>query len=437
MWRGKKTDTRLKDGATVAVVGGGPAGCFFTLHLLRYARRRGINVQVTLFEARDFILAGPRNCGKCAGLLSSRLQRNLRSFGMALPGAVIQDKIDSYVLHLADDQAEIFPPLPNRKIITVFRGRGPRLAPMKQEVNFDEWLLSQVKQTGTQVVYQAVQKITAAERPVIQSNNQSQSFDLLVLANGINSRRLSLTGFDYRPPKTKTMIQDELNTHPGSSSRQVHIYFGRPKQVIFGAAVPKGSMTSISLLGDDLRWDAVGKFMEANTVGYGCEQLCGCKPRIAVSMAHGYYDNRFVAVGDAAATRLYKDGIGSAFLTSRQAAYTAIYQGTGKTDFRLRYAPLCRMIALDNFFGWLLFYLWNRIGRMPALTQLWLKTLEYELDLPPKKRRYRRALWNMFTGDDSYRRIFFSLLDPRIAWQFLTVTWRLWMQSKFYQTLKR
>ena len=298
-------------------------------------------------------------------------------------------------------------------------------------------MLSQVKQTGTQVVYQVVQKIVVASRPVVQVNNQAHSFDLVVLANGINSRRLSLSGFNYRPPKTKTMIQDELNYHPGSNSRQVHIYFGRPKEVIFGAAVPKGSMTSISLLGDNLSWDTVGNFMESNTVGHNCQQLCGCKPRIAVSMAHGYYAHRFVAIGDAAATRLYKDGIGSAFLTSRQAAYTAIYQGTSKADFRLRYAPLCRMIALDNFFGWLLFYLWNRVGRMPALTQLWLKTLDYELELPPKARRYRRALWNMFTGDDSYRRIFFSLLDPRIAWRLLTVTWRQWMQPKLYQTLKR
>ncbi len=436
MWRTKKADKQLKDGSQVAIIGGGPAGCFFALHLLRYARRKGLRLQVTMFEARDFGLIGPRNCGKCAGLLSSNLRRNLRAFGLSLPPDVIQDKIDSYVLHLADSTVELFPPAPARRSITVFRGRGPRLAPLSQEVNFDEWLLQEAKQAGINIVYAAVKKVVAAERPVLEAGDQSYSFDLVVLANGINSRRLTLSGFKYHPPKTKTMVQDEVDQIP-HSNRQVHVYFGHPKEVIFGAAVPKGSMTSISLLGDDLNWHTVGEFLDVSCAGRDCKQLCGCKPRIAVSKARGYYADRFVAIGDAAATRLYKDGIGSSFQTARRAAYTAIFHGVDAADFRRHYAPRCRKIALDNLFGWLLFYLWNTIGRMPALTQLWLQALEDELEQPVKTRRYRQALWNMFTGDDCYRNIFFSLLDPRIGWLLLRTAWRHWIWPQSYQLLKR
>jgi len=419
----------------VAVIGGGPAGCFFALHLLRYARRENLRLRVTIFEARDFSRASPQGCGKGAGLLSSGLQQNLQTFGLLLPATVIQSKIDSYVLHLADKSVEISSPVPGREIITVHRGRGPRLAPLSQEVSFDAWLVKEVKQAGGHLVPAIVKKVTAAERPVVQAGNQEYAFDLVVLANGLNSRRLTLPGFNYRSPKTKTMVQDELDPLPGNN-RQAHIYFGHSKGLVFGAVVPKGEVASISLLGHNLNLDMV-KHFAPNSGGSVCRQLCGCKPRIAVSIAHGYYANRFVAVGDAAATRLYKDGVGSAFRTGRQAAYVAIYHGVSAAHFRRYYAPLCRQIALDNFFGRLLFNAWNISGRMPAVCRLWLQTLAYEATLPGNARRCHRALWNMFTGDDSYRRIFFSLVDPRVAWFLLNTVWRFRQRRYLYQKSKR
>jgi flavin-dependent dehydrogenase len=432
----KKTDTRLRDGAQVAVIGGGPAGCFFALHLLRYARLEGIRLQVTVFELRDFSQAGPRGCGKCAGLLSSNLQRNLRSFGLSLPAPVIQNKIDSYVMYLADESVEIFSPVTGREITSVYRSRGPRLAPLGREVSFDEWLLKEAEQAGTHIVRMTVQKLIAAERPIVQVRNQDYPFDLVVLANGVNARRLPISDFNYQPPRTKMLVQDELNQHSGDS-RQVHIYFDHPKGAVFGAVVPKGSMTNISLLGRNLGRDAVGNFMAETGVGQGYRRLCGCHSRITVSIARGYYADRFVAVGDAATSRLYKDGIGTAFETARRAAYTAIYHGIRASDFRCHYAPLCRMIALDNFFGRLLFNAWSMIARTPTLVQLWLRVLEYELALPNEARRCRQALWNMFTGDDNYRRIFFSLVHPRVLWLLFNLAWQLWVRRDPGQALRR
>lgn len=231
------------------------------------------------------------------------------------------------------------------------------------------------------------------------------------------------------------MVQDELGQLPGNN-RQAHIYFGHLQGLVFGAVVPKGAQTSISLLGQNLSLDMVEHFAPASG-GHHYRQLCGCKPRIAVSMAHGYYADRFVAVGDAAATRLYKDGIGSAFQTSRQAAYVAVYHGVGAAHFRRHYAPLCRLIALDNFFGRLLFSAWNLASRIPALSRLWLRALAHEATLPGNGYRCRRALWNMFTGDDSYRRIFFDLVDPRVAWFLLNVAWRFRLRRYLYQNFQR
>ena len=112
MWRKNNTEIQLENDAQVAIIGGGPAGCFFALQLLRYTHQKGLQVNVTLFEGRNFNVVGPQNCGKCAGILSGRLQENLRTFGLVIPPVVIQDRINSYVLHVADEVVEIFPPPP-------------------------------------------------------------------------------------------------------------------------------------------------------------------------------------------------------------------------------------------------------------------------------------------------------------------------------------
>ena len=423
---------QLTDGSRVGVVGGGPAGSFFVLHLLRYARQRGIALRVTLFEGRDFSRPGPPGCARCAGLLSGHLQRDLRSFGLTLPERVIQSRADSYVLHLADQRAEVFPPHDHRQIVSVYRSRGPRLAPLPQNVNFDVWLLEEAQKAGATVIPAVVTGAQAGSPVTVRAGKTDYLFDLLVLANGVNSRRLNLAGFPYHPPPTEWMIQDEIAGLPGEN-RRVHVYFGHQAGVVFGATVPKGEQVNVSLLGKNLSLQTVDEFFGAARRARSYRRLCGCKSQVAVGPARGFYADRFVAVGDAAVTRLYKDGIGSAFRTARRAAHTAVFYGIGRADFRRRYAPLCRAIAVDNLFGRFLFRAWEVTARLPFLSQVWMHALCDEVSAPRHSRRCRLALWNMFTGDDSYRHILFSLLAPRTLWFLATIAWRLKWQEDYPQ----
>ena len=61
---------KLDDGARVAVIGGAPAGSFFSYFLLQTAQRIGLDLEVDIYEPRDFSLAAPQGCNMCGGIVS-------------------------------------------------------------------------------------------------------------------------------------------------------------------------------------------------------------------------------------------------------------------------------------------------------------------------------------------------------------------------------
>jgi 2-polyprenyl-6-methoxyphenol hydroxylase-like FAD-dependent oxidoreductase len=54
---------QLKDGSRVAVVGGGPAGSFFAYFLREMAERFDREIDIVIYESRDFSGVGPGRRG--------------------------------------------------------------------------------------------------------------------------------------------------------------------------------------------------------------------------------------------------------------------------------------------------------------------------------------------------------------------------------------
>ncbi len=415
---------RLENGSRVVIVGGGPAGSFAALHLLRFAAEADLRIDVTLLEARDFNRPGPGGCNKCAGILSSTAVRNLQTLGLLLPPDVIQAELEAYVLHLGGAQLPIHRPDPARRIVSVYRGSGPRLGSSPLPHSFDGWLLDQAQGRGADVRRGRVQTILPGDRPVVVTAHERIEADLVVLATGVNTRTPLDPAWGYRPPRTEIMAQDEVPAPGGFLDDRVHIFFDYPPGLIFGGLIPKGRYANISLLGRKLPPDAVSDFLEGHDLMRlfpdGAPTLCGCTPRVVVSPASGYYADRFVAVGDAAVTRLYKDGIGAAFVTSEAAARAAVQRGVAREDFAAGYRPVCQQIAADNRYGQLLFRSWDLIRRLPFLLNAWRGAIVVEADRPPATQIYTRVLWGMFTGDESYRQIvLLSISRPALLglWQ--------------------
>ena len=120
-----------------------------------------------------------------------------------------------------------------------------------------------------------------------------------------------------------------------------------------------------------------------------------------------------VAVGDAAVVRLYKDGIGSAYHTAERAMTAALDHGISQAAFARHYAPFCRRMRQDNLYGRALFKLWDLTLHTPRLLKAWLAVVRHESALPPPRRLHQRILWGMFSGEESYRTLFWLAMRPR------------------------
>ncbi|MBI2287991.1 MAG: NAD(P)/FAD-dependent oxidoreductase [Chloroflexi bacterium] len=117
-------------------------------------------------------------------------------------------------------------------------------------------------------------------------------------------------------------------------------------------------------------------------------------------------------MGDATVSRLYKDGIGSALLTAREAAQTAVYHGISRQDFTRYYRPLCNRIHRDNRWGHLLFLLNDKVKDSRAFVRAQQRLIGDEQKKGTGSRLFTRAAWGMFTGSYSYRSIAWMIVNP-------------------------
>ncbi len=406
---------KLKPGSCVAVIGGGPAGSFFVLHLLKRARAAGLPLDVTLFERKTFDLPGPPGCNMCAGILSSRVVRGLQDLGLTIPPLAIMGRLHRYVLHWHQSTIAIEQPHPDRQILSVFRGAGPRAGALPPEASFDAFLLSQAEAAGATLVPERVLEVVfSPDGPAeLRTARRQAAFDLVVFAGGVNTRPPALFGMNYRRPPTATMAQDEIRLNQPADPGTVHIYCDEPPGLLFGGLVPKGAYISVSLLGYGMPGRGLEQFLtalrERGVLTSEPERVCGCRPHVATGPATGFFGDRFVAVGDAAVTRLYKDGIGSALRTAQCAACVAVERGIAGQDFKRYYRPEVQAIENDNRYGRWLFRAWQHIKGEGILSKLGERTLLAEQEI--NHSMHGALLWALFTGDESYRHIMESFLS--------------------------
>jgi CRP-like cAMP-binding protein/flavin-dependent dehydrogenase len=426
---------KLENGSRVAVIGGGPAGSFFSYFLLDIAGRADKDLRVDIYESRDFDRAGPAGCNNCGGIISEWLVQALSADGINLPTNVVERGIDSYVLHMDIGDVRIETPLHEKRIAAVHRGAGPRGIKEIRFRGFDSYLLEQARNRGAHVVPGRVDGVELRDgRPYVKiQGGQFQGYDLMAVAMGKNTPALKMfeqLNFGYHPPRTsKTYIaeiylgQKAVAQYLGSS---MHVFLLNLPRLEFAALIPKGDYATLCLLGEDIDRDLVRSFLDSLEVKQCLPpdwvtppDLCHCAPSINVQGAVQPFADRIVFMGDCGVTRLYKDGIGAAYRTAKAAAVTAIFEGVSAEDFRRHYSPLLQNIATDNMFGRVLFMVTRVIQRVNILRRGVLRMVSSEQQQAGEQRRMSTVLWDTFTGSAPYREVFMRTLHPAFWIPFL------------------
>ena len=421
-------ELQLTDGSRIGVIGGGPAGSFFSVLILDLAQRMGFELEIDIYEPRDYSTPGPAGCNMCGGIISETLVQNLAAEGINLPPSIVQRGIDSYHLHMDVGDVLIETPLQEKRIGAVYRGPGPRDIQELKWGSFDGHLLSMAAQRGVNVIHKRVDDITVENgRPTLRVRGDShQTYDLLTVATGVNAaakRLIKNLDIGYELPRTtKTYIREfymgeETITETLGSS--MHVFLLDIPRLEFAAIIPKGDYVSLCLLGEEIDKELVSAFMDTSEVrncfpqDWDFENIsCQCSPRINTQGATRPYADRIVFVGDIGVTRLYKDGIGAAYRTAKAAATTAVFQGISAQDFEKFYMPACKKIESDNAIGKLIFLVTRLIQRSRFARRAVLHMTEGEQLKAGDRRRMSTVLWDMFTGSAPYREILIRTIHP-------------------------
>lgn len=424
----------LNDGSRIAIIGGGPAGSFFSHFIHKNNIERGIELSITIFDGKDFLQKGPRGCNLCAGVIAESLNQKLRSEGIFLPEKRIINRVEGYCLHINGETLPLsYTESRGDAIATVFRGNGPRYSTFPEVISFDDFLLSYAQDLGTKVIPWPVWGLDLPEdrtRPVtlyygLKDRPETYEADLVVGAFGVNTylmAKIQELGFGYRPPSTLIAYQAELMLGAEMIRRHfdnmIHVYMPKASRIRYATVIPKGDFITVTLIGKrDADRGIYFDFLKLEEIQGKISALkpqCFCYPRIVVSPAKKPFTDRFMIIGDASFSRHYKNGIESAFLTAKLAAEASVCLGIDAASISTYYLGAARKrIIHDNRYGRLLFFLNDIISSTPLLTQAHLM-----LAKNPNKKKASRTLkdilWHMFTGNISYKDIFALVLNLKL-----------------------
>jgi flavin-dependent dehydrogenase len=241
----------------------------------------------------------------------------------------------------------------------------------------------------------------------------------VVGAFGVNSTTPGIfedLGFGYKKPDTVTTAIAEISFDrdiiPEHFGDAIHLFLLPIKNIKFGAMIPKGTYVTLCLLGKDMNAHTVTDFLDnpvvrkalPETASY--ELSCRCLPKMNIKAPKIAYTDRVVMCGDAGSTRLFKDGIGAAYIMGKAAAKTAVFQGVSKQHFRTYYRPVYRSIITDNWFGRYLYTITDFYRMHGVMTRGMVTVVKDEQLDPDNPKRLSSILWDMFTGNELYKNIF-------------------------------
>lgn len=400
----------LQDGSTAVVIGGGPGGSGCAIALKRLSREMGRNIEVVLYEGKSFTEEGSYN--QCIGVLSPPVDRILeRHLGIRFPDHLVQRRITGYVLHT-----------PHRRI-TLDSDEEPSYA--LRRIQFDEYLLEQARLQGVRVIHSRVTGLEFRDREVmIFSESDNRRAAVIVGAFGLDEGTIAFMehALPYQKPRFLDSIvakiippAEEMQTF----GNRIHAFLPSIPRIEFGAITPKSQHLAVNIAGTGINVAVMEAFLDSGPVRGIIPSLPPLnqehpgplsffKGRFPISIAQGFYGNRYVLVGDAAGlVRAFKGkGVNSACLSGFWAADVILKHGVSRDAFAEHYGRACQEILTDLPYG--------RVVRRMVKTGRRLGLLDRLILVAQNEPALQAALFDAVSGNQPYRNIVRSLMRPAL-----------------------
>lgn len=451
----------LPEGGTVAVVGGGPAGAFFAIHLLTRARELGKRVRVIVLERRwqQALPKVPssqacrwRGCNYCAGGISPKMSDVLREMNLILPPQVIQGRFSSIIVEGYWKNIELEIPS-GREMFSVYRGSCPARGANHHD-SFDAFLLEEARKAGAELVGGEAEQAQRAKGDRLALRYRSrgavtiESVDFLVVAVGMNEviahqagdtpMLRSLQGLipGFVPPRVRRALICELEGEtalPEHLAGTIHFldHTSETLNLEMCSLVPKqGFLTAVlvgasvdAATGGSQHTEIVNRFLDLPQLrkllspGTRLHSVCTCCPNMVVGSARNPFADRVASVGDLVTTRLYKDGILSAQRTAQALAEAVLTLGIDKRSLDEGYGPTLRHFRRDNRFASVVFMLHRIFFSSSVLSRVIYQAVITERKTKSSAdRELESILWQIASGDADYERILRAMLRPATVW---------------------
>ena len=444
----KELEDRKKGKNRVAVVGGGPAGSFFAIYLLREARRLNKEVEVVIVEKKSASVFAKnrwwsKGCNFGAGGVSPRLSSIMEKAKIHVPPEIVRGEINRIWIQGMWKNIPLKVPK-QMKMYSVFRGSLP-FKLKDQKAGLDAVLLGRAVEEGAKYVQGEAMEIISADSnlaalnvKLASGNTVSLPAAFVAVATGVNAaagkdytdipliRSIRKLNPAFVPARLRRTIVFELNVSRPILEKNLknEIYFieygSKELPLEHIALVPKGDYLTVSAIGECIDKAVLPKdsqkiikeIMALPPIKRILPHIddypvaCTCVPRMTVGVAKNPYAERVALIGDAVGSRLYKDGLYSAFITASQLAHIIMYNGMEKKNLIREYGKTVRWLSIDNRYGKRVFRLIRITFSAPLLSRILYQSFATELKKKEKiKRPLGQVLWKIASGHADYREI--------------------------------
>ncbi|NOZ06973.1 MAG: hypothetical protein GXP41_11600, partial [Chloroflexi bacterium] len=261
----------------------------------------------------------------------------------------------------------------------------------------------------------------------VYSESDYRHVDVVIGAFGLDDGTATIftRTTNYKQPRFLQSIVTKFHPNAerlGPDVCRIHAFLPAAPQIEFGGITPKANHLTINTAGAHLNTHWMEAFLSLPAVQQAVPlpvdrgapntwQLPYFKGRFPISVARGFYGDRYVLVGDAAGlVRAFKGkGINSACQSGMWAAQCVLGTGISRAAFADDYVKSCHDILIDLPYGKAMRYL-AIIGSRLGLVDRALVAAEQEPAL-------RRALFDAVSGNRNYRDIILDLLHIPLLWR--------------------